>query len=129
MVLNLQFFIELMSHKNQFIWQRAVKLALNCYQLTQHFPKSELYGLTSQIRRCSVSIPSNIAEGYGRVSNKEYVRFLQIANGSVRELDTQLIIAREAGLISKELINPVIEEVDEMQKIMTATLQKVENRI
>ncbi|PSB02974.1 four helix bundle protein [Merismopedia glauca] len=118
-----------MSHKNQFIWQKSVKLSINCYRITKHFPKEELYGLTSQIRRSSVSIASNIAEGYGRVSSKEYVRFLQIANGSMRELDTQLIIAREVGLISQELVAPVIEEVDEMQKIMTVTLQKIEARI
>jgi four helix bundle protein len=79
-----------MSHRKQFIWQRAVQLSINCYKLTKLFPQSELYGLTSQIRRCSVSIPSNIAEGYGRVSKQEYIRFLRIANGSVRELDTQL---------------------------------------
>jgi four helix bundle protein len=118
-----------MSHKKQFIWQKSVNLSINCYRLIKHFPKEELYGLTSQIRRSSVSIASNIAEGYGRVSSKEYIHFLKIANGSMRELDTQLIIAKKVGLISKDLINPVIEEVDEMQKIMTATLQKLESKI
>ncbi len=80
-----------MSYKQQFIWNRAVQLAIHCYKLTNLFPKSELYGLTSQIRRSSVSVASNIAEGYGRRSNQEYIHFLHIALGSLRELDTQLI--------------------------------------
>jgi four helix bundle protein len=68
-----------MSHREQFIWKRAIELSVICYQLTSTFPKSELYGLTSQIRRAAVSVPSNIAEGYGRTSKREYIRFLQIA--------------------------------------------------
>ncbi|RUR76998.1 hypothetical protein PCC6912_39570 [Chlorogloeopsis fritschii PCC 6912] len=74
-----------------------------------------------------MSVPSNIAEGYGRVHKAEYVRFLQIALGSLRELDTQLIIAKEVGLANPELFTSVMNEVDEMQKIMVATLQKVQN--
>jgi four helix bundle protein len=82
-----------MSYKEQFIWKRAVELAIHCYKFTNLFPKSELYGLTSQIRRSSVSVASNIAEGYGRRSRQEYIHFLHIALGSLRELDTQFIIA------------------------------------
>lgn len=114
-----------MSHRDQFIWQRGIKLAKSCYQLTQHFPKSELYGLTSQIRRCSVSVPSNIAEGYGRLGAKEYKRYLSIALGSLRELDTQLVIALEVELVSKELIIPVGKETNELIKIMVSTLRKM----
>lgn len=76
-----------MSYRNKFIWQRAVQLAINCYKFTRLFPQSELYGLSSQIRRSSVSVASNIAEGYGRRSKQEYVQFLHIALGSLRELD------------------------------------------
>ena len=82
-----------MSYREQFIWKRGIQLSINCYQLTQHFPQSELYGLTNQIRLKSVSVPSNIAEGYGRQTKSEYIQFLHIALGSLRELDTQLIIA------------------------------------
>ncbi|MGH2412222.1 MAG: four helix bundle protein, partial [Microcystaceae cyanobacterium] len=92
-----------MSYRNQFIWQRAVQLSINCYQFTRRFPQSELYGLTSQIRRSSVSVASNIAEGYGRRSKPEYIQFLHIALGSLRELDTQLIIAKEVDLADKDL--------------------------
>ncbi len=114
-----------MSYKNQFIWKRAVQLAVNCYEVTKHFPKSEIYGLTSQIRRSSVSVPSNIAEGYGRQYTKEYVNFLHLALGSLRELDTQLIIAKKAKLTDSELLNSVIAETEEMQAILVSSIQKV----
>jgi four helix bundle protein len=116
-----------MSYREQFIWQRGIQLAINCYRLTEHFPKSELYGLTSQIRRSSISVPSNIAEGYGRKTKGEYIHFLHIALGSLRELDTQLIIAREVGLVETHLIAPVLEEVDKLQGILVSSLQKLKS--
>lgn len=114
-----------MSYRNQFIWQRSVQLAINCYKFTRLFPQSELYGLTSQIRRSSVSVASNIAEGYGRRSKQEYVQFLHIALGSLRELDTQLIIAKEVDLADKNLFTPLLNEVEEMQSILVASLNKL----
>lgn len=114
-----------MSYREQFIWNRSIDLAVKCYQLTHNFPPSELYGLTSQIRRSSVSVASNIAEGYGRRSKNEYIQFLHIALGSLRELDTQLIIAQRVKLASADLFAPVINEVEEMQKIMVATINKL----
>ncbi|MBN3892584.1 MAG: four helix bundle protein [Nostoc sp. JL31] len=114
-----------MSYRNQFIWQRAVQLAINCYKFTRLFHQSELYGLTSQIRRSSVSVASNIAEGYGRRSKQEYVQFLHIALGSLRELDTQLIIAKEVDLADKNLFIPLLNEVEEMQSILVASLNKL----
>jgi four helix bundle protein len=117
----------IMSYREQFIWQRGVKLAINCYRLTENFPKSELYGLTSQIRRSAVSVPSNIAEGYGRRTQNEYIHFLHIALGSLRELDTQLIISKEVGLASPELFTPVLEEVDRFQGILVSSIQKIKS--
>ena len=114
-----------MSYKEQFIWKRAVELAIHCYKFTNLFPKSELYGLTSQIRRSSVSVASNIAEGYGRRSRQEYIHFLHIALGSLRELDTQFIIAKEVDITEKNLFNPIMNEVEEMQSILVATLNKL----
>lgn len=116
-----------MSYRDQFIWKRGIQLSINCYQLTEKFPKSELYGLTSQIRRASVSVPSNIAEGYGRRTQNEYIQFLHIALGSLRELDTQLIIAKEVKLATPELFDPVLEEVDRMQGILVSTIQKLKS--
>ncbi|MDY7007232.1 MAG: four helix bundle protein [Cyanobacteriota bacterium] len=114
------------SHREQYIWKRGVKMAINCYKITQHFPTSELYGLTSQISRSCVSVPSNIAEGYGRTSKVEYIRFLRIALGSLRELDTQLIIAKAVNLAKPELFNSIIQEVDELQRLIIATIRKLE---
>ena len=121
------FYFQLMSYRNQFIWQRGVQLAVHCYEVTKHFPQSEIYGLTSQIRRSSVSIPSNIAEGYGRQYKREYIQFLHLALGSLRELDTQLIIAKQAGLADEKLLNPIIKETEEMQSIMVSTLKKMKS--
>ena len=84
-----------------------------------------MYSLTSQIRRSSVSVASNIAEGYGRRSKQEYIQFLQIALGSLRELDTQLIIAKEVNLVQKDVLTPLLNEVEEMQNILVATLNKL----
>ena len=116
-----------MSYRDQFIWKRGIQLSVNCYRLTEKFPKSELYGLTSQIRRASVSVPSNIAEGYGRRTKNEYIHFLHIALGSLRELDTQLIIAKEVKLTDYALFAPVLEEADRMQGILVSTLQKLKS--
>jgi four helix bundle protein len=114
-----------MSYKEQFIWNRSVDLAVKCYFLTSHFPRFELYGLTAQIRRASVSAASNIAEGYGRRTKNEYLRFLHIALGSLRELDTQLLIASRVKLADQKLLNPVLNDVEEMQRIMVATINKI----
>ena len=116
-----------MSYRDQFIWKRGIQLSVNCYRLTEKFPKSELYGLTSQIRRASVSVPSNIAEGYGRRTKNEYIHFLHIALGSLRELDTQLIIAKEVKLTEYALFAPVLDEADRMQGILVSTLQKLKS--
>ncbi len=114
-----------MSYRNQFIWQRAVQFSINCYKFTRLFPQSELYDLTSQIRRSSVSVASNIAEGYGRRSKQEYLQFLHIALGSLRELDTQLIIAKGVDLADKDFFTSILNEVEEMQSILVATLHKL----
>lgn len=114
-----------MSYREQFIWKKSVQLAVSCYELTQCFPKSETYGLVSQIRRSAVSVASNIAEGYGRKTKSEYVHFLHIALGSLRELDTQLIIAQRVELTDQQRFTPLVDEVEEMQKIMVVTLNKL----
>jgi len=99
------------------IWQNAVDLAVKINRLTKTFPKEELYGLSSQIRRCSVSISSNIAEGAFRNSNNEFVHFLGIANGSAAELDTQLYIAQKSGYVSPAEYGQLRDEIDHIQKM------------
>lgn len=90
-------------------WKMARKLATEAYKLTSKFPKHELYGLGQQIQRCGVSVPSNIAEGYGRDTNKDKNRFMIIARGSLYELETQAIISKDLGYISNEELKNFIE--------------------
>ncbi len=90
------------SHRDLIAWQKAMKLAEAVYQLTRSFPKEEVYGLTSQIRRCAVSIPANVAEGQGRRSKKEFQQFLGHARGSLLELDTHLELTLRFGYINFE---------------------------
>ena len=103
------------SYRDLIVWQKAMTLTKKVYQLTKTFPSDEIYGLTSQIRRCSVSIPSNIAEGRGRNSNKEFIRFLNIALGSVYELQTQLELALSFNYIADyKNVNELSIEVEKM---------------
>ncbi|MCK6649864.1 MAG: four helix bundle protein [Bacteroidia bacterium] len=99
------------------IWNKAVELSVRVYEVTASFPKEEVYGLTSQIRRCAVSIPSNISEGAGRNSNKEFIHFLGVANGSCYELQTQLIISNKLNLITDEVLQILLNEIEEIQKM------------
>ncbi len=108
------------------IWNKAIDLSVMVYKATADFPKEEMYGLTSQIRRSVVSISSNISEGAGRNSNKEFLHFLGIANGSSYELQTQLIISNKLNLITDETLELLVKETEEIQK-MNYTFQKIIN--
>lgn len=102
------------GHKSLDLWQESVELSVCIYRLTACFPKTEDYGLTSQMRRAAVSVPSNIAEGAGRGATKEFIQFLKIANGSLAELDTQLEIAVKLSYISimeKDKVDVITESV------------------
>ena len=99
------------------IWSRSVDLATQVYEATANFPKEERYGLTSQIRRSAVSIPSNVAEGAGRNTPKQFGYFLEIANGSSYELQTQLIISNRLKLLDDKTVEPLLKEIDELQKM------------
>jgi four helix bundle protein len=99
------------------IWQKSLDLAVEIYQITADFPSDEKFGLISQIKRCAVSISSNIAEGAGRNSNNEFKHFLSIANGSSYELQTQLILANKLGFLNNETLNSLIEKIVEIQKM------------
>ena len=110
------------SYRDLIVWQKSMLLCKKVYIVTKNFPKEELYGLTSQIRRCAISIPSNIAEGRGRSSDKEFIRFLQISLGSIYELQTQLELAFELNYIDniEDLINLSIE----IEKILNTLITK-----
>jgi four helix bundle protein len=107
------------------VWEKAHHLTLAAYQITATFPKAELYGLTSQIRRCSASIPSNIAEGCGRKGNPELHRFLQIASGSGSELEYQLLLARDLGYVTDEEHKRVSSMTVEVRRMLTSLIGHV----
>ena len=100
-------------------WQKAMKLVKTVYELSKKFPKDEQFGLTNQLRRAVVSIPSNIAEGQGRGDGREFKHFLRIAHGSKQEVETQLIIARELGYISQRDLDAVTTLSSELGRILT----------
>lgn len=106
------------NFRNLIVWKRGVELATEVYKKTVNFPKFELYGLTSQIRRSAVSISSNIAEGAGRRSKKEFANFLGISYGSACELETQLLIARNLEYLSEQDFEKLFDEVNEIQKML-----------
>jgi len=99
------------------IWKKAIELTTEVYRITSKFPNEEKFGLISQLRRASVSIASNIAEGAGRNSDKEFIQFLGIANGSSFEVQTQIIIAYRLKFIDKENSNLIIDKINEIQKM------------
>lgn len=111
------------------IWQKSIELTKLIYKVIAALPSDEKYRLTSQIKRSSVSIASNIAEGAGRNSNKEFKHFLSIANGSAYELQTQLILTIELNLISKEKIQPLLNLIVEIQKMNYSFQMSLETKI
>ena len=111
------------SFRELIVWQKGIKMVIRIYERTKGFPAEEIFWLKLQIRRCAVSIPSNIAEGYGRQHTLEYVRFLQIARGSLNELVTQLEIAESLGYLSK--ISDELSECDELGKMLNSLINKL----
>jgi four helix bundle protein len=108
------------------VWRKAHQLTVSVYQITQNLPKTEIYGLTSQIRRACVSIPSNIAEGCGRKGANEVSRFLQIGFGSACELEYQLLLAFDLKFISETDYQQLNNQAGEIKRMLTALIKKVE---
>ena len=107
------------------VWEKSHQLALSVYQATSSFPDQEQYGLTSQLRRAAVSIPANIAEGYGRGGDAEFARFLQIASGSAAELQYHILLANELGFLEMDDFECLTHEVIEVRKMLNALFQKL----
>ena len=103
------------SYKDLIVYQKGYKLSLEVYQATKNFPKEEIYGLVSQMRRSAVSIPCNISEGYRRGHRKEYIQFLHMAHGSCAELETHLVIAKELGYLNENLsVEDLLDHISRM---------------
>ena len=115
----------LKTYRELVVWQKAFRLCTDVYQLTKRFPSDERFGLTAQLRRAAVSVPSNIAEGYNRSTKQDYLRFLWIANGSLAELETQLMLARELGLGAREDLSETLESVEEVDRMLRALMRSL----
>lgn len=121
-----------MSIKNYMdltVWQRAMDLVEHVYRLTKEFPEEELYGLTSQMRRAAASIPSNIAEGQGRGADTEFLRFLKIAYGSLRELETQAYIAERLGYITHDMRAAFVDSTGELGRLLNGLMNTLKKDI
>jgi len=108
------------------VWEKSHTLTLNIYKSTSSFPKEELYGLTSQMRRAASSIPSNIAEGCGRNTQAQFARFLNIAFGSASELEYQLILSKDLSFINNEAFSELFEKITEVKRMLYSLIQKVQ---
>jgi four helix bundle protein len=118
------------THKDLIVWQKGIELVKLVYRVTQSYPHEEIFGLTAQIRRCVVSIPSNIAEGCGRQSDKELLHFLHISLGSASELETQLIISKELSFLSQdnfETLSSLNNEIIKMLAALSNQIKKTRN--
>jgi four helix bundle protein len=114
------------TYRDLRVWRDAMDLAESCYRLTARFPNDERYGLTSQIRRASVSIPANVAEGYGRNSKGAYIQFLRVAQGSLKELETHVLLAERLGLASSEVCSPLLTSCDSLGRMLWSLIRSIE---
>ena len=112
------------THKELVVWQMSMDLAVDVYCITKNFPKSEEFGLTSQMRRAVVSIPSNIAEGYGRGSRNELRHFLEVSSGSASELETQLLICQRVGLENSDVIDELCDRLKRILKMLSSLISR-----
>ena len=115
-----------MDYKELIVWKRSITLVTDIYQLVKCLPKEELYALSDQIKRCAVSIPSNIAEGSGRNTTKEFIQFLYISLGSASELETQLIIGQNIGFF-KDMDN-YFQEINEIRRMINGLINSLKNK-
>ncbi|MEX2171450.1 MAG: four helix bundle protein [Pirellulales bacterium] len=117
------------SYRDLIVWREGMQLATAAYRATESFPQRELYGLTSQLRRCAVSVPSNIAEGHARSSTKDYLRHLSIALGSLAELETQLILSKELGYLPDDRLKELLEFSDTLGRRLRSLQQSLQRRL
>ena len=115
------------GYRDLIVWQKSMDVITLIYELVKQFPDDEKFGLTSQIKRSSVSVPSNIAEGYGRNYTKDYIRFLNIARGSLYEMQTQLQVALNLGFIAEEDLNKINSLSVEVEKMLNSLINKLAN--
>ena len=116
------------SYQDLEVWKKAMELVTDIYKITQTFPKEELYGLTNQLRRASVSVPANIAEGWGRGTTKGYIQFLRIARGSLLEVETLMTISHNLGYVNaQDLQEQILQKIIEISKMMNALINSLKH--
>ncbi|MFA4893541.1 four helix bundle protein [Brevundimonas sp.] len=118
---------EVRSYRDLLVWQRAMDLAVGAYALSRNYPRDELFGLTSQTRRAASSIAANIAEGYGRSTKPAYLNFLRIAQGSLKELETHLILAERIGVTPSASTDALLGAADELGRMLNRLISKLQN--
>ncbi|MEA2038500.1 MAG: four helix bundle protein [Thermodesulfobacteriota bacterium] len=116
------------TYRDLVVWQKSMVLVTEVYEISKEFPKDELYGLTSQIRRCAISLPSNIAEGYGRNSTNDYIHFLRIASGSLYELQTQMEISLNLQYIDRREFESLYELSREIERMLSSLIRKLREK-
>ncbi|MDX2027147.1 MAG: four helix bundle protein [Alphaproteobacteria bacterium] len=116
------------SYKDLEVWQKSMDMVTAVYQVTKEFPKDELYTLTNQIRRSAISVPSNIAEGRGKRSTGDYIRFLNIAYGSISELETQLIISKNLGYVSSGKLDSLFTDINRIGRMLNGLISSLEGK-
>jgi four helix bundle protein len=114
------------GYKDLIAWQKGMDLVVEVYRVSKHFPPDERFGLTAQVRKAAVSIPSNVAEGYGRPSRADYIHFLDISRGSANEVETQLLLAVRLGFVTAEMARRALEMTNEEQRILNGLVEAVE---
>ncbi len=120
--------MKMRDYKELLVWQKSVRLVSKIYKTTEVFPKDELYGLVSQIRRAAVSIPANISEGHTRFHTNEFIQFLYVALGSSSELETLLILSQDLDYISKASLDSLMSEVTEIRKMLNSLITSLKNK-
>lgn len=121
--------LEMETHKDLRVWQQSIEMVTSIYLMTKSFPKEELFGLVSQLRRAAVSVPSNIAEGYARGTDKEKLHFLRISSGSMSEVETQLILSRNLEYIDQEKYNEVSNSLTSVWKQLNSLISSIKNKM
>lgn len=119
----------LKSYRGSLVWQKAIELAVLVYRLTEGFPKREIYGLAAQSRRAAVSVPSNIAEGYGRERRKEYLQFLSISQGSLKEMETQVILAEKLVYATPAQAARILGEAEVVGKMLGSLIRSLKAKV
>ena len=119
---------DIKSYRDLLVWQQAMDLAVLCYSLTRSFPREDMFGFTSQIRRASASIAANIAEGHGRENSGSFVQFLRIAQGSLKETETHLLLSERVGLLKADQLAPAMKACDEIGRMLRSLIRTLQEK-